>query len=136
CVINSDGSNASSPVCLTSNSWADEAPEWSPDGTKIVFMSWRDSTPGNPNTEIYVMNADGSNQTNVTNDPSRDLNPSFSPDGSRIVFSSDRHAAVNWDLYVMNADGSGPVRLTNSLTSIQPSWKTASSTPSVDTDGD
>jgi Tol biopolymer transport system component len=139
CVINSDGSNASNPVCLTNNSAADDDPEWSPDGTKIVFMSWRDVTPGSisPNTEIYVMNADGSNQTNVTNDVSRDQNPSFSPDGSRIVFASDRHAQFNSDLYVMYADGSGPVQLTNTLASTQPSWNVASSTPPpVVTDGD
>jgi Tol biopolymer transport system component len=72
-------SDASNPVCLTSNSAVDDQPEWSPDGTKIVFMSWRDSTPENlSNTEIYVMNADGSNQTNLTNDVARDEHPSFS----------------------------------------------------------
>jgi Tol biopolymer transport system component len=137
CVINSDGSNASSPTCLTSNSAVDDQPEWSPDGTKIVFMSWRDSTPENlSNTEIYLMNADGSNQTNLTNDLARDEHPSFSPDGSRIVFVSDRHAPYNTDLYLMNADGSDPVQLTNTSISTQPSWNVASGTPPVDPDGD
>ena len=82
------------------------------------------------------MNADGSNQTNLTNDVSRDQNPSFSPDGSKIAFVSDRHAQFNSDIYVMNADGSGPVQLTNTLTSTQPSWNVPSGAPPVDTDGD
>ena len=73
---------------------------------RIAFTSDRDG-----NREIYVMNADGSGQTNVTNSPAADYFDSWSPDGSRIVFSSDRDG--NRELYVMNADGSGVTRLTN-----------------------
>ncbi len=47
---------------------------WSPDGTKIAFNSDRDG-----NSEIYVMNADGSNPTRLTNNPDSDSNPSWSP---------------------------------------------------------
>ncbi len=47
---------------LTSNSAADRYPSWSPDGSKITFASNRDG-----NNEIYVMDADGSNQVNLTN---------------------------------------------------------------------
>ena len=49
-------------------------PSWSPDGTKIAFDSYRDG-----NIEIYVMNADGSNQTRLTNNPGRVLDLSWSP---------------------------------------------------------
>jgi len=139
CLIDSDASNASHPTCLTSNSAADDEPEWSPDGTQIVFMSWRDVRPEDgpsPNTEIYVINADGSNERNLTNHVARDQNPSFSPDGSRIVFVSDRDAQFNTDLYLMNVDGSGVVRLTNTSVSGQPSWNVPSAAPPVDTDGD
>jgi Tol biopolymer transport system component len=45
---------------------------WSPDGTKIVFLSDRDG-----NYEIYTMNADGSGQTRVTNNPAIDFSPDW-----------------------------------------------------------
>ena len=57
------------------------------------------------------MNADGSNQTRLTNNAANDVHPSFSGDGSKIVFDSDRDG--NYEIYVMNADGSNQTRLTN-----------------------
>jgi Tol biopolymer transport system component len=51
------------------------------------------------------MNADGSGQINLTNNPAADDVPSWSPDGRRIAFASDRDG--NREIYVMNADGSG-----------------------------
>jgi Tol biopolymer transport system component len=82
--------------------------EWSPDGTKIAFASYRDG-----NFEIYVMNAaDGSGQTNISNNPAYDFGPEWSPDGTKIAFFSQRDDDNN-DIYVMNANGSGQTRLTN-----------------------
>jgi len=82
---------------------------------RIAFHSDRDG-----NREIYVMNTDGSGQTNLTNNPADDWGPSWSPDG-RLVFVSDRDG--NREIYVMNADGSGVTRLTNNLAHDQdPSW--------------
>ena len=71
---------------------------------KIAFVTDRDG-----NFEIYVMNADGSGQTRLTNDPASDLGPAWSPDGTQIAFASDRDG--NSEIYVMNADGSGQKRL-------------------------
>jgi Tol biopolymer transport system component/DNA-binding CsgD family transcriptional regulator len=73
---------------------------------KIAFYSDRDG-----NREIYVMNADGSGQTNVTNGPGDDSFGAWSPDGSRIAFTSNRDG--NKEVYVVNADGSGQTRLSN-----------------------
>ena len=70
----------------------------------IAFASNRDG-----NFEIYVMNPDGSGQTNITNNPASDNYPAWSPDGSKIAFSSDRDG--NAEIYVMNADGSGVRRV-------------------------
>ncbi len=111
-------------VLLLASAWGDGgrfgaivAPARAQDATgQITFVSDRDEP--NPstctlscNSEIYVMNADGSGQTRLTNNPAADSGPTWSPDGSKIAFSSDRDG--NSDIYVMNADGSGQTRLTD-----------------------
>jgi len=72
---------------------------------KIVFQSDRTG-----NYDLFVMDADGANQVNLTNEPSFDYYGAWSPDGTKIAFSSDRDG--NIEIYVMNADGSNPLRLT------------------------
>ncbi|HEV7451875.1 MAG TPA: hypothetical protein VGO16_10900 [Pseudonocardiaceae bacterium] len=81
-------------------------PVVSPSEGKIVFQSGRDG-----NNEIYLMNADGSGVTRLTNNPASDTQPALSPDGARIAFTSNRDG--NNEIYVMNADGTGLTRLTN-----------------------
>jgi Tol biopolymer transport system component len=57
-------------------------PSWSPDGSRIAFMSWR-----NGQTEIFTMNADGSNQERLVTMPTGSaIDPRWSPDGTRIAF--------------------------------------------------
>ena len=80
-------------------------PVYSPDGTRIAFMSNRD---GNP--EIYVMNVDGSNVRRLTNHPAGDVTPTWSPSGAQIAFTSDRTGQPQ--IYVMSADGTNLRRLT------------------------
>ncbi len=58
------------------------------------------------------MNADGSNQTRLTNNVFQDSLPSWSPDGTKIAFNTNRDN--DFEIYVMNADGSNQTRLTNS----------------------
>ena len=77
-------------------------------GGKIAFTSKRDG-----NQEIYVMNADGSDQTRLTNNPAQDREPCFSPDGIKITFGSERDGNRNQEIYIMNVDGSNPTNLTN-----------------------
>jgi Tol biopolymer transport system component len=83
-----------------------DAPDWSPDGTKIVFTSFRHGSG-----EIYVMNVDGTEQRRLTNHPAHDDHAKWSPDGTKIVFTTTRDG--NHEIYVMNADGTGVRRLTN-----------------------
>ena len=95
---------------LTSNSGEDSTPAWSPDGSKIAFTSAIDGY-----NEIYVMNADGSNIIQLTdNSDWDDVSPAWSPDGSKIAFMSDRDRDDDiFEIYVMNADGSNVIQLTN-----------------------
>jgi tricorn protease-like protein len=73
---------------------------------KIAFTTTRDG-----NSEVYVMNADGSFQTRLTFNAALDADPAWSPDGTRLAFVSTRDG--NEEIYVMNADGSSQTRLTN-----------------------
>lgn len=73
---------------------------------KISFTSERDG-----NFEVYIMNEDGSGQTNLTNNPADDGEPCFSSDRSKIAFESDRDG--NLEVYIMNVDGSRQTNLTN-----------------------
>ena len=73
---------------------------------QIAFVSNRSG-----NWDIYVMDVDGQNPRNLTQNRHNDWFPSWSPDGKHIAFASTELA--NWDIYVMAADGGNPQNLTN-----------------------
>jgi TolB protein len=124
-VMNADGS---APARLTTAEGDDFQPAWSPDGRRIVFH--RDRSAHIPpdwlfaDSEIFVINADGSGETQLTDTPPRPTGtgdrtsyPSWSPDGTRIAFARGQDLAPlpaesTQEIYVMNADGSGPRALT------------------------
>ncbi|HMS42041.1 MAG TPA: hypothetical protein PKE69_17545, partial [Pyrinomonadaceae bacterium] len=101
--MNSDGTNLTN---ITNSATIDTEPNYSPDGSKIVFSTNRDG-----NNEIYRMNQDGTNPMRLTNNSASDISPYYSPDGASIVFVSDRDG--NREIYKMNSDGSNQIRLTN-----------------------
>jgi Tol biopolymer transport system component len=102
-VMNADGTD---PMQLTSDPSNELEPSWSPDGTRIAFISDRNGR----NFDIYVMNADGSNITQVTDDSANEFGPAWSPDGKHIIFNSDRNGNVQ--LFMIRIEGSTLVQLT------------------------
>ena len=82
----------------------------------IVFESDRDG-----DWEVFVMNADGTNQRQITDNTSDDRLPGWSPDGTRIVFTSDRDG--DYEIFVMNADGTNQQQLTDNTSDDRlPGW--------------
>ncbi len=105
------------PVRLTNNDATDADPNWSPDGSKIVFASGRADSDG----DIYIMNADGTGQKRLTTSSSNDVTPEFSPNGRKIVFRSNRDG--DQEIYTMNIDGTGTQKLTNNaVIDYTPNW--------------
>jgi TolB protein len=103
-VVNADGSGVRKLTRKPMGAFY-AAPAWSPDGRRIAFASERDG-----NSEINLMNADGSGQRSLTSDLAYDGDPAWSPDGRKITFVSNRDG--RYAVYVMNADGSGQRSLT------------------------
>ncbi len=113
-LINSDGTGL---VQLTDDGFEDNAPDWSPDGSRIVFISARDG-----DYEVCTMDPDGSNIQQLTNNSAGEGSPTWSPDGTKIVFFSDRDG--NNEIYVMDADGSNQTRMTETDTiDFMPTWR-------------
>jgi len=113
---------------LTNSTGYDAEGAYSPDGTKIVFCSLRDAYPLEKLSpeerkqfekdpayfgEIYIMNADGSDQKRLTNSPGYDGGPFFSPDGERIIWRHFQDNGMLADVYTMRLDGSDICRLTD-----------------------
>ena len=98
-VVNADGSNQHRLLV------GGQMARWSPDGKRITYIGGPEG-----NNEIYVMNADGSGQVDLTNAPSDDGLPAWSPNGKRIAFVSDRTGTGH--VYLMDPDGKNVKQLT------------------------
>jgi TolB protein len=106
--INPDGTGLTR---LTFNDYEERGPSWSPDGSLVVFTAGVGTHPGLPGTkfEICVMNADGTNFVQLTDNAVFDATPTFSPDGEMIVF---HRSPAPQEMWIMNADGTGQMQLT------------------------
>ncbi len=123
-VMDADGKNVKR---LTNNEYFEDAAGWSNDGKKIYFSrELRDlidtsaKAPGNG--EIFVMDADGSNEIRLTNRPGFDGGPTLSPDGTRIAFYG-KTAEGNYEIFLMDTDGKNIINLTeDALEDYSPAW--------------
>ncbi len=88
----------------------ERAPEWSPDGTRIAYMCRIGG--GNADFEICIMNADGTNRVQLTNNTAFDGGPQWSPDGQKIMFVRPVPGRAQ-QIWTMNADGTGEAMLTS-----------------------
>ena len=83
----------------------------------IVYASDRTG-----NFEIYILNPDTGQTTQLTNDPATDIEPAWSPDGNTVAFVSDRDG--DYELYVVRADGTNMLQLTNNTAEDRlPRWQ-------------
>jgi len=114
---------------LTNTPGYDGGPFFSPDGKRIVYRAWHPSDTAltnyqdllkqrlvRPNRmEIWVMNADGSDQHQITNLGGANFAPYFTPDGKQIIFSSNykNPRSRDFELYLVNGDGSGLEQVTH-----------------------
>jgi Tol biopolymer transport system component len=117
--MNADGSDV---VQLTDNVLDDRDPNWSSDGSQIVYVSFTSATT----RELQVMSADGSNQRTLSIASTDDFDPEWSPDGSRIAFISFQSDAFN--IYTVHPDGSDLTQITFGAGDVeggnfyQPTW--------------
>lgn len=100
-MVNPDGSNLHRIGTVDGT-----GPHCSPDGTRIAYYTHADG-----DSEIWIMNIDGTNPIRITDNGFDDYWPNWSPDGTRLVFQTNRDD--NYEIYVMDADGGNQIRLTN-----------------------
>jgi len=106
---------------LTTEPALDDAPAWSPDGTRIAFRSYRSGLLG----EIWGVRDDGTGAVNLTPQTGPGLidhhRPAWSPDGNRIAYAST--AGGEWSIWTMRADGTDARQLTYAAEfETEPTW--------------
>lgn len=119
-IVGADGTGERrlvTPVTALSN-----APDWSPDGDRIVFHQANVPYDYDASSmDIYVINSDGSDLRQLTDASGSNEDPEWSPDGERIAFSKEVDGG--YEIWVMNADGSDPRRLTRrGVSEHSPEW--------------
>ena len=114
-VANNDGTNQKQLTSTFSSrfwpGWPPDGnydPQWTPDGEKIVYVSWEDEDP-----EIHSMDSNGSNKVKLTNTDKRDENPEITSDGKFILFSSNRNLEMGAEIFIMNLNGKNQRSISN-----------------------
>ena len=125
--MDADGSNVTARLS-DSNEWSDD-PSWSPDGSRIAYVSIRTGT-----TNISTVNVDGSGIKKITDRPPADTQPAWSPDGQHVMFVSK--ADGDFDLWMVDPDGSNLGHLTDHPGGeMYGAWESVNRLPSAVDDG-
>jgi TolB protein len=106
-----DGTGVKRLTKLPEPTWSFASPDWSPDGSQILFIS---PNPSLVHTQVYRINADGTGLTQLTHSSTMDNDlATWSPDGSKILVA--RAGTREHAIWVMNANGTGLKKLTSDL---------------------
>jgi len=110
--MNADGSGLTQ---ITSNGVETLAPDWSPDGTELVYTK-----DNGTSSKLFTINTDGTGETQLTNNIGFDDFPSWSPDGDFIAFGNDAFETL--DILVIDLDTLIETNLTPEEDNEGPSW--------------
>ncbi len=111
-VMDADGANQTNHT--NSVDTQQYAPDWSPDSTQLTFFRYVEGVAISTQSDIFVMNADGSNPRLVTTNTAatNEYFPVWSPDGTMITYTGNTLNTSNFDVYVINVDGTGVRQVT------------------------
>jgi Tol biopolymer transport system component len=147
-IVNADGTRPQPVTSGSRSTWWDGDPQFSPDGTRVVFQRIDPRTKPRAGFALFIVNADGTGERRLTPWALRaGDHPDWSPDGKRILFRSNINGptGVSANLYTIRPDGTGLTQLTharggrvqNLSASFSPDgkWITFSRTPGTGKDG-
>jgi Tol biopolymer transport system component len=115
-VMNADGTNVTQLTHGSVEGYEDLHPDWSPDGQHIVFASIPNISGVVEPLQLYVIDANGSNRTRLTNSGTHDGSPAWSPAGDKIAFTCGTETCV------VDADGSNRTQVTTTG-GLEPNWQ-------------
>ena len=101
---------------LTNNNSLSLSPDWSPDGGKIIYTTYKDNNP-----DLYLLDLKNGLNKPFSLNPGLNISPAWSPDGKKIALIMSRDG--NPEVYTLNSEGRYPQRLTNGrAVEASPSW--------------
>jgi dipeptidyl aminopeptidase/acylaminoacyl peptidase len=105
-----DAKTGTAKQITSGDNWNDTDPHWSPDSTRIVFVSNRTGKEFdlNHNTDVWTVAAEGGEPTKISDHAGPDRNPRWSPDGSRIAFLGSPDEDDEPQIYVASSAGGKP----------------------------
>lgn len=116
-IVQADGTGEVNMVTFSPG--GDMYGNWSPDGKRIAFHSYRSGTTA----DIYLINADSTGLSRFTGDLANEKKPAWSPDGERIAFFSSENGDAPYEIYLMNIDDSELMLLASNAQGLTPpSW--------------